>query len=87
MASIRAIYRNGQLQPLDPVELTDGQEVRIQILDEHSRVIEALSELLVQTEEIVEEPFDEAKLQREIDAVTQGITISDLVIEDRRTGR
>lgn len=87
MASIRAIYRNGQLQPLDPVELSDGQEVRIQILDERSRVLEVLADILVQPEVVAEDDFDEASLQREIDAATQGITISDLIIDERRMGR
>jgi predicted DNA-binding antitoxin AbrB/MazE fold protein len=32
MASIRAIYENGKLRLLDPVELQEGQEVKITIV-------------------------------------------------------
>lgn len=90
MVSIRAIYRDGQLQLLDPVSLNEGQEVQLQILsDERSRVRDALSDVLIHSDEAEATilDFDEAALQREIDEATQGITLSDLIIEDRRTGR
>ncbi|MCA9914556.1 MAG: antitoxin family protein [Anaerolineae bacterium] len=88
MASIRAIYRNGQLQPLDRVELTDGQEVRIQILDEHSRTRAVLADILIHVEEPdLQDSFDEISLQREIDAAVKGVTLSDLIIEERKEGR
>lgn len=87
MVSIRAIYHDGQLQLLDPVNLSEGQEVRLQILsDERSRVRDALSDLLVDAE-VNGVDFDESALQGEIDEATQGITLSDLIIEERQTGR
>ena len=33
MVSIRAIYENGKLHLLDPVELQEGQEVKLIVLD------------------------------------------------------
>ena len=89
MVSIRAVYRNGQFQLLDPVNLPEGQEVRLQILDEQSRVREALSDILVRSDkdESHVQDFDEVALQREIDAITDGVTLSDLIIEERRAGR
>ncbi len=88
MASIRVIYRDGQLQPLDPLDLRDGQEVRIQILDERARVLDALSDLLSHADvgTADESNFDEDALQQEIDAAAQGVTLSDIIIEERRTG-
>jgi predicted DNA-binding antitoxin AbrB/MazE fold protein len=89
MVSIRAVYRNGQFQLLDPVNLSEGQAVRLQILDEQSRVRETLSDILVRIDE--DEPhvqdFDEVALQAEIDAIVDGVTLSDLIVEERRTGR
>jgi predicted DNA-binding antitoxin AbrB/MazE fold protein len=31
MVSIRAIYQNGQLRLLDPIDLQEGEEVSVQI--------------------------------------------------------
>lgn len=88
MASIRAVYRNGQLQLLDPVELAEGQEVQLHILDEPNRVRDALSDLLVQVRfEDDDETLDEVALQQEIDRASQGVTLSDVIIEERRSGR
>ena len=90
MSSIRAIYRGGTLQPLDPVDLEDGQEVQIQILDERTLILDALSDLIVVSDDEAgaeDVDFDEVGLQREIDKATHGVTLSDLIIEERRTGR
>lgn len=88
MVSVRAVYRNGQLQLLDPVKLTEGQEVQLRIFDEPNRVRDALSDLLVQVHsDDNDDTFDEVALQHEIDEATQGVTLSDLIIEERRSGR
>ena len=89
MVLIRAVYKNGQLQPLDPVELAEGQEVRLQIIDERHRVVDALSDLLVRDEGggVEADDFDEDALQKQLDTVLKGVTLSDLIIEERRTGR
>lgn len=86
MVSVRAVYHDGQLKLLDPIDLSEGQEVRLHILsDEQNRVREALSE--DHSRESNASELDEITLQREIDEATQGITLSDLVIEERHTGR
>lgn len=89
MVSIRAVYRDGQLHPLDPVDLAEGQEVRLEIVDERRRVLDALSDLLVDAAQTPDDgpDFDEAALQQFIDEAAQGVTLSDLIIEERRTGR
>ena len=89
MVSIRAVYKNGQLQPLDPLELAEGQEVRLHIVDERHRVVDALSDLLIRDEVVAIEAddFDEDALQKQLDTALKGITLSDLIIEERRTDR
>ena len=44
---IRAVYKGGKLWLLDPVHLTEGQEVRVLILSEEDRVRAALGDLVV----------------------------------------
>ena len=45
--SIRAVYKGGQLWLLDPVHLTEGQEIHVLILSEEDRVRAALGGLVV----------------------------------------
>jgi predicted DNA-binding antitoxin AbrB/MazE fold protein len=45
-AIIRAVYEHGQLRPLDPLALSDGQEIRLAILSEQERVRSALADML-----------------------------------------
>lgn len=90
MVSVRAIYRDGHLQLLDLVDLREGQEVQLQIMpDESSRVRMALSDVMVQSEQDETEALalDEVALQDEIDDATQGVTLSDLIIDERHSGR
>ena len=44
---IRAVYKGGQLWLLDPVHLTEGQEIRVLMLSEEDRVRAALGGLVV----------------------------------------
>ena len=75
---------------LDLVDLREGQEVQLQIMpDESSRVRMALSDVMVQSEQDETEALalDEVALQDEIDDATQGVTLSDLIIDERHSGR
>jgi predicted DNA-binding antitoxin AbrB/MazE fold protein len=86
MVSIRAVYRDGHLQLLEPVDLSEGQEVQLHILlDERSRVQQALSDVLASAKDNdVQQPdMDELALQKQIDDATRGISVSDLIIEER----
>ncbi len=90
MVSIRAIYRDGYLQLLDLVDLREGQEVQLQIMsDESSLVRTALSDVMVQTEQedTSTSELNETALQGEIDKATQGITLSDLIIDERHSSQ
>jgi predicted DNA-binding antitoxin AbrB/MazE fold protein len=86
--TIRAIYENGRLRPLEPVDLTEGQEIQLTILSEEERVRAALGDLLVPRAPVnpEEDEIDEEALMREIEEGFRGITVSDVIIEERREG-
>jgi predicted DNA-binding antitoxin AbrB/MazE fold protein len=85
--AIRAIYEQGWLRLLDPVNLIEGQEVHVMLLSERERARAALDDLLVQYEPEPIKEVDEAQLLAEIDAAMQGKPpISDVIIEERREG-
>jgi predicted DNA-binding antitoxin AbrB/MazE fold protein len=86
MLGVRAIYQNGQLQLLEPVNLMDGEEVEIQILSPKNPLNDLLSDLIVPQSDNTSE-FDESELVKQIDNLTQGITLSDIVIDERQSGR
>ena len=82
---LRAIYKDGQLRLLDPVDLADDQEVKLVILDERALVRAALGDLVVDRIPVADD-IDEAALMAEIEAGCAGITLSDLIIEERQEG-
>ena len=45
MAPIRAVYTNGQLRLLDPVDLSEGQTVNIAILPENEQAALSIDEV------------------------------------------
>ena len=83
---VRAIYENGQLRLLDPVELIEGQQVSINIeaLTEQDRIREMLGDLVRW-----HDPTDnrDAWVEDEAEAVDMAFRgdppMSQLVIEDR----
>jgi predicted DNA-binding antitoxin AbrB/MazE fold protein len=80
------VYKNGQLWLLDPVHLTEGQEIRVLILSEEDRVRVALGDLVVPCDAAVEEDVDEA-LAREVEEGFRGKSpLSDTILEERRDG-
>jgi predicted DNA-binding antitoxin AbrB/MazE fold protein len=86
---VRAVYEQGRLRLLDPVDLTEGQEIQLMIVSERERARAALADVVVQYDAGAEldETIDEAALLAEIDANTKGKpAISDAIIEERREG-
>jgi predicted DNA-binding antitoxin AbrB/MazE fold protein len=84
---IRAIYEHGRLRPLDPVRLTDGQEIRLAILSERDQVRLALADLLPPAAGSPVEDLDEAAILALLDAELQGnVAVSDAILEERRAG-
>lgn len=85
--SVRAIYENGRLRPLQPLDLAEGQEIELMILSERDRVTAALGDLLVQVPPLTPDDVDEAALMREIEEAFRGQRrLSETIIEERREG-
>ena len=82
---LRAIYKDGQLRLLDPVDLVNDQEVKLVILDERALVRAALGDLVVDDLPGADD-IDETALMAEIEAGFAGATLSDLIIEERQEG-
>ncbi|MGH8063636.1 MAG: antitoxin family protein [Candidatus Entotheonellia bacterium] len=84
---IRAVYKGGQLWLLDPVHLTEGQEIRVLILSEEDRVRAALGDLVVPYSTPTEEDVDEEALVREVEEGFRGQPpLSETILEERREG-
>jgi predicted DNA-binding antitoxin AbrB/MazE fold protein len=84
---IRAVYSEGRLRLLDPVDLSEGQEIQLTILSDKDRVRAALGDLLMEIPDPSDEDIDEDALVREIEIGFQGQPpLSDVIIEERREG-
>lgn len=82
---VRAIYQNGHLRLLDPVELQDGQEVEIQFVPRSLE--EAAADLLISFEP-TDDAFDDEAAQRQLDKALRGKRpLSEIIIEERRESR
>jgi len=85
MVTIRAVYRNGQLEPLDPVPLNEGDEVELNIAIGSSTLRDAVSDLLVNPLEGDSAELDEEITQTSIDKALAGKRpLSEIIIEERR---
>jgi predicted DNA-binding antitoxin AbrB/MazE fold protein len=85
--ALRAIYEKGKLRLLDPVNLTEGEEIQVMILSERERAVAILGNLLVDYETDDTDDIDEIALQAEIDAAMSGNpSVSDAIIDERREG-
>ena len=84
---IRAIYEKGRLRPLDPLSLTDGQEISLAILSEREQVRTALADILTPMVAEPGEALDEVADMAMIDEELRGsVSISDAILEERREG-
>ncbi|MBL8130399.1 MAG: antitoxin family protein [Anaerolineae bacterium] len=89
MSSIRAIYHKGQLRLMEKVDLAEGQEVQIQILERPHRFSDAIRDLLIGMEDMTEEiaAYDDEAIQRSLDEALQGKgPLSEIIIADRHEG-
>ena len=90
MVSVRAVYQNGQLQLLDPVSLAEGEEVTLQIVQKQATLRDVIGDMLftfdVDNDELAE--IDEEALQKKLDEALKGTRpLSEIIIEERRSGR
>ncbi|MDZ4767352.1 MAG: antitoxin family protein [Chloroflexota bacterium] len=86
---IHAIYEDGQLRLLDPVNLAQGQRVAVMIVPEINSVRDALSHMVV-AQARVDENIDEDELMQLIEAELSAYpktSLSEQVIQERLDGR
>ncbi len=84
---IRAVYHDGQLRLLDPVDLSEGQEIQLMILSDAEMVRAALGDLLVDRMALSDDDIDEEALAHEIEEAFRGQSpLSDDIIAERREG-
>jgi predicted DNA-binding antitoxin AbrB/MazE fold protein len=83
MAAIRAIYRNGQLQLLDPVTLVEGQEVQLQIIQPETGLQELVGDMLVHFEADESQIDEESILAQIAKAMNGKRPLSEIIIEER----
>ena len=87
MTSVRAVYRNGQFQLLDSVDLPEGQEVQLQILETQTPIQTLIGDMLTCFERDDAE-IDEDAILLEIEQSLKGKRpLSEIIIEERREGR
>ncbi len=84
---IRAVYEQGKLRPLDPLALSDGQEIRLSILSEREQARAALADMLAPVNVESAPEMDEADVFAAIDAALCGKPpVSDAILDERREG-
>ena len=84
---VRAVYQNGQIHLLEPVDLVEGQEIQLLILSDRERVLSALGDLVVDVAPNADVIDEEALLQEIREAFGGELSLSDIIIEERREGR
>ena len=83
MPSVRAICRNGQFRLLDPVDLPEGQEVQLQILETPISVQDPIGDVLARFEED-DADIDEDVILHDIEQSLAGKRpLSEIIIEAR----
>ena len=86
---LRAVYEQGRLRLIDPVDLAEGQEIQLVIVSERERARMVLGDILVRDDSnvVLDETADEPALVTEIDAAMRGKpAISDAILDERREG-
>lgn len=84
---IRAVYNDGRLRLLDPVDLSEGEEIQLMILSDEERILAALDDLLIDIADPTTEESDEDALAREIEEGFRGQSpLSATLIEERCEG-
>jgi predicted DNA-binding antitoxin AbrB/MazE fold protein len=83
--TIRGIYRNGVIEPAEPLKIAEGTEVYVTVSPQQSR--EKRHKLLLQLKEKGIVDFDPANLGKPFPPITpikiKGGPISDTIIEER----
>ncbi len=88
--SLRAVYRHGQIELLDPAELEEGQELQVTPLSPRDMLLQALGGLAVQPEGRAASDdsfFDDATLLEIIQAgVSSDVDLAQAILDERQDG-
>jgi len=87
--AVRAIYEDGHLRLLDPVDLAEGEQVNITFLSEHEVTLVALKGLLVPMPPPDGDDFDDEEAMRLVKEELRLAgypSASQYIIEERREG-
>jgi predicted DNA-binding antitoxin AbrB/MazE fold protein len=86
MMIIRAVYENGNLRLLEPLDLEDGQEVALVLVDSRQDVLAALGDLVMPADPTSEDILDEEAILREMDELYEGPPASQAILDERQDG-
>lgn len=87
MVLVRAVYQDGKFQLLDTVDLQDGQEVQLQIVEKPTSIQAMIGDMLTHFEHD-DSDLDEDAIIQELDRALAGKRpLSEIIIEERREGR
>ena len=87
MVVVRAVYQDGKFQPLDTVDLQEGQEVQLQIVGKPTSIQELIGDMLTHFE-YEGSDIDEDAILQELDRALAGKRpLSEIIVEERREGR
>jgi len=90
LTAIRAIYEQGRLRLLDPVELTEGQQVSVTIqpVDELAATRAALGDSVIWSDPTSGDPkVDEEAMMKIVEEGFKGTRpLSEIIIEEREEG-
>jgi predicted DNA-binding antitoxin AbrB/MazE fold protein len=89
-----AVYHDGQLRLLEPLDLAEGERVQVMVTDARAAIRAALADLLKQWDDdlgplplLPNGDLDEEALLRELHEATRGLPpLSEEMIEERRNG-
>ena len=88
MALVRAIYHDGKFEPLDQIDLEDGQEVQLQIVKPPVSLKDIIGDMLTHFEPVDDVNLDEERIMQDLDQALAGKRpLSEIIIEERREGR
>lgn len=87
MVIVRAVYQDGKFQPLDTIDLQEGQEVQLQIVEKPTPISELIGDMLTHFE-YESSDIDEDAILQELDRALAGKRpLSEIIMEERREGR
>ena len=85
--AIRAVYTGGQIRPLEPVTLVEGQEIELRLIPNPDHLSGAWDDSLGALPLLPNGDLDEEALLQEIYKETRSLPpLSEELIEERRNG-